>query len=76
MPEKYGTLRDVAEMFEIQIDTARKWAKDGYLPAIPLGRNTGKERRRCTWRFDMDEVRQWTENQKQSRRTGEVPVLA
>lgn len=45
--------------------TVTRWAREGYLPAFPVG-----EGKRRLWRFLESDLEQWM----LSRRTGEFPV--
>ena len=71
-----ANLKETAQYLGQSDSTTWRWAWDGYLPCIKLGRDTGKERRRYTYVFDLDEVDAWLEGQKRPGRTDRVPEIA
>lgn len=38
MQRKYYTLRDIAAIYGISLDTLRTWARSGHLPTTKVGR--------------------------------------
>lgn len=66
---RFGTVNDAAEILGIKPDTAYRWAWDGYLPCIRLGRSKSKR----VLRFNLEAVRKWAEDQGHAGRTERVP---
>jgi excisionase family DNA binding protein len=55
MARKFLTVKDVAEMLSISVQTAYKWARCGRLPAVKLG---------YLLRFDPDAIERLIERSK------------
>jgi|SaaInlStandDraft_3_1057020.scaffolds.fasta_scaffold334841_1 hypothetical protein len=69
-------LDGVAKYLDINRETAWRWAWDGYLPSIKLGRPSGNgARRRYHYRFDLDDVDSWLDGQKHDGRPTRIPEV-
>lgn len=58
---RYLTCEEAAEFLGgLNARTVSRWAREGYIPAIPLGE--GKKR---LWRFLQDDLDAWMQRRKQ-----------
>jgi excisionase family DNA binding protein len=55
------TVREMAAMLQLTEETVCLWASRGRLPGFKLGKS---------WRFNMEEVRQWLGHAMRGDRTG------
>ena len=56
--KKYLTVSEVAEYFQLSVETVYLYARTGVLPATRIGKH---------WRFSIDRLNEWADKQAAAR---------
>jgi len=56
-------------------ETSWRWARDGYLPCIKIGKQTQGKRQRYTYAFDLEDIDAWLDSQKTEGHSERIPEI-
>jgi excisionase family DNA binding protein len=65
MEEKVLTVNQVAERLQVNVQTVRRWLREGDLVGIPLGGRSG-------WRVSQSELQGFLDRRRLERETGKA----